>query len=287
MRILVAGASGKLGSLLVDMLSATHEVHGFDQAGDQSLNITDFDALRKYVDSLHPDCVINAAAWTDVDGCALDPARAIQINGYGAQNLAIAAHRTGASIVQISSNEVFNGRSNRPYTEYDRTEPVNPYGYSKWVGEQAVIQTNPKHYIVRTSWLFAHGGRNFLQAILGAADAGKALRVVTDEVANPTYTDDLAEAINKLILTERYGFYHLVNTGSVSRYAFARYALDRAGYGDTPITPITGAQWPRPSTPPRYAGLANLAGSMIGIELRPWQEAVDAFFAREGITERS
>ena len=114
---------------------------------------------------------------------------------------------------------------NRAYTEIDQPNPINAYGYSKWYGERALARVNPRHYIVRSAWLFAHGGRNFLQAILGAARAGKPLRVVTNEVANPTYTNDLAAAIARLIETERFGIYHLVNEGAVSRWRLARYAL--------------------------------------------------------------
>jgi dTDP-4-dehydrorhamnose reductase len=219
-----------------------------------------------------------------VDGCARDPERAIAINGLGAGSVARAAAEVGAPIVYVSSNEVFSGDAARPYREYDRAAPINPYGESKWVGEQAVREANPHAFIVRTAWLFAHGGRNFIQAILGAAEAGKPLRVVTDEVANPTYTDDLADAIVRLTATGRPGTYHLVNEGACSRLAFARYALDRAGFAETPIAPIAAREWPRPSTPPAYAALANLAARALDITMRPWQHAVDVFLEREGRT---
>lgn len=231
MKIFITGAAGRLGSKLSALLAGKHEVTGYDLP---ELDIADFNAVREKLLPAQPDVVLHPAAWIDVDGCAREPERAVRINGLGAQNVALAAAEVGAAMLYVSSNEVFDGKLNRPYLEYDRCAPVNPYGYSKWVGEQAVAQVNPCHYIVRTSWLFAHGGRNFIQAILGAAQAGKPLRIVTDEVANPTYNDDLAEAIVALIQTRRYGTYHLVNEGSVSRYEFARYALDRAGYADTP-----------------------------------------------------
>ena len=284
MRILITGAAGRLGGLLVEKLADKHDVTGVDIIGDgvEHLDITDFAATRALITDLQPELVLHPAAWTDVDGCARDPERAILVNGFGAQHVALAAVEVEAPILYVSSNEVFDGGLDRPYYEYDRTNPINPYGYSKWVGERAVSETNPKHYIVRTSWLFAHGGRNFIQAILDAATAGKPLRVVTNEVANPTYTDDLAEAIAELIETGRYGTYHLVNEGACSRCAFARYVLDRAGHAETPIQPISSHEWPRASMPPDYSSLANLAGRHIGITLRPWQEAVDAFLRREG-----
>jgi len=280
MRILVAGAKGRLGSTLVELLGKTHDVSGIDL---DELDITNFTAVEQEIQNLEPDLVINAAAWTDVDGCAREPQKAILINGLGAQNLGIAAHQVGAAIVQVSSNEVFDGTAKRPYLEYDVCNPVNPYGYRKYVGERAVIETNPRHYIVRTSWLFAHNGRNFLQAIIGAADAGRALRVVVDEIANPTYNDDLAQAITVLIETGRYGTYHLVNEGSVSRYEFARYVLDQAGFAETPVMQISRHEWQRPSTPPVYSGLQNLAGKSVGVSLRNWREAVDTFLQKEGV----
>jgi dTDP-4-dehydrorhamnose reductase len=193
----------------------------------------------------------------------------------------LAAAHVGAAVLYVSSNEVFEGKSGRPYREYDLTNPTNPYAYSKWVGERAILNINPKHYIVRTSWLFAHGGKNFIQSILSAAQAGKRLRVVTDEVANPTYNDDLAEAITRLIATERYGIYHLVNEGACSRWTFARYALDKAGFADTPVEQIMSREWPRTSVPPAYSSLSNLAARQLSITLRPWQEAVDAFLEKE------
>jgi dTDP-4-dehydrorhamnose reductase len=138
-----------------------------------------------------------------------------------------------------------------------------------------------QHYIVRTSWLFAHGGHNFVHSILGAAQSGKQLRVVTNEVGCPTYAPDLAAAIGQLIQTGCYGIYHLVNTGNASRYEFARYLLDLAGYATTPIEPITLAEYPRASRPPEYGILRNFAAARLGITLRPWQDALAAFVQAE------
>ena len=279
MRIVITGAAGRLGGRLVDVLKETHDVIGIDIA---ELDVTDFQAVKAFMQENKPDIVLHPAAWTDVDGCAREPEKAIAINGYGAQNMAIATHEVNAAILYVSSNEVFDGKHSLPYLEYDTLNPVNPYGYSKYVGERAVMTVNPRHYIVRTAWLFAHGGKNFLQSILTAAELGKTLRVVTDEVANPTYNDDLAIAIAQLIETGRYGIYHLVNEGAVSRYNFARYILDRAGYTDTPIEPISSREWIRASRPPVYAELSNTAARQLGITLRNWRDAVDAFLEREG-----
>ena len=288
MRILVTGAGGRLGSRLVSRLQQqSHQVSAADIVGEgiEHVDFSDYTAAQDYITGLKPDVVIHTAAWTDVDGCAREPEKAIAINGFGTQHVALASAAVGAAILYVSSNEVFDGHAKRAYREYDLTNPINPYGYSKWVGERALLHLNPRHYIVRTSWLFAHGGKNFIQAVLNAAQAGKTLRVVTNEVANPTYNDDLAEAITRLIPTGRYGIYHLVNAGACSRYQFARYFLDKAGFAATAIEPISSHQWPRPSTPPEYAALDNLAGAHVGIALRPWQQAVDEFLEKEGLLD--
>jgi len=286
MRILVTGAAGRLGGRLVQVLNERkHQVTGMDVVGDnvQKIDVSDFESACDFITGLRPDIVLHPAAWTDVDGCAREPEKAIIVNGFGTQHVALAAAAVGSAILYVSSNEVFDGTAKRPYREYDTTNPINPYGYSKWVGERAILNINPKHYIVRTSWLFAHGGKNFIQSILAAAKDGKPLRVVANEVANPTYNDDLADAIADLIETGRFGLYHLVNEGACSRHTFARYALDKAGFKDTPVTPISSHEWQRPSIPPLYGGLQNMAGKHIGIALRPWQEAVDVFLEREGL----
>lgn len=283
MKILITGAAGRLGSQLIVQLQGTHQVADADIVGEVShaLDVTDYDACRGVIADLRPDIVLHSAAWTDVNACALNPEKALQINGIGTANLAAVTAKRGIPILYVSTNEVFDGQLDRAYSEYDRTSPINAYGYSKWYGERAIMQVNPRHYIVRSAWLFAHGGRNFIHAILGAARQGKDLRVVTNEVANPTYTNDLAEAIVRLLESERFGIYHFVNEGAVSRWGFARYLLDQAGFVDTPIERISRHEWSRPSLPPEYTALANNAGASIGIRLRPWQEALRAYLHAE------
>ncbi len=284
MRVLITGAAGRLGRQLCRQLADKHDLITTDIVSDVSAtaDLTDYDACRRLLQEFAPEIVLHAAAWTDVDGCALDPQRALSANGLATAHLAALTSGVGTPMLYISSNEVFDGMHGRPYSEYDCPNPINPYGYSKWYGERAIAQVNPRHYIVRTSWLFAHGGGNFIQAILAAAGAGKPLRVVTNEVANPTYASDLAAAIARLIVSERYGIYHLVNEDAVSRWGFARSILDYAGYAETTIEKISRHEWQRPSFPPEQTALANYAGASIGLRLRPWQEALRAFLDAEG-----
>ncbi|PJF38760.1 MAG: dTDP-4-dehydrorhamnose reductase, partial [Phototrophicales bacterium] len=153
MRVIVIGAAGRLGSKLMSLLPASYETIGADVAGDtvEHIDVTDFVTTRAFITAQKPDIVIHTAAWTDVDGCAQEPEKALTINGYGTQNVAVATATCGAAMLYVSTNEVFDGTANRPYYEYDRTNPINPYGYSKVVGERALMSLNPRHYIVRTS----------------------------------------------------------------------------------------------------------------------------------------
>ncbi|MBN2472392.1 MAG: dTDP-4-dehydrorhamnose reductase [Anaerolineae bacterium] len=279
MHILITGARGRLGGKLAALLSTDHTITSVDLP---ETDISDPAAVSE-IAAARPDLVIHCAAWTDVDGCAREPERALRINAYGTKHVALACQQVGAPLVHISTNEVFDGTATTPYREYDPTRPANPYGYSKWAAEQIVRELLPRHYIVRPSWIIAHGGRNFVQTILERARAGQRLRVVTNEIAAPTYNDDLAGAIIRLLGTGHFGTYHLTNTGEISRWGLARFVLDHTGFAHVPIEPIVLAQYPRPSTPPEYGVLANSAAALLGITLRPWQEAVRAFLRTEGV----
>jgi dTDP-4-dehydrorhamnose reductase len=227
------------------------------------------------------DLVIHPAAYTDVDGCARDPERAYRINALGTRYVALGCRRINAPLVYISTNEVFPGDAAAPYTEYDAPRPINAYGRSKWAGEQIVRELLDAFYIVRVAWLFG-GTRNFVHTVLrlAANPPTAGLRMVADEVGNPTYARDVANAVARLITTDHYGVYHLVNSGHCSRYDFCRAILDQAGYTDLPVTPISLADFQRASTPPPYTPLANLAGTAIGLPLRPWEEALEEFLGR-------
>jgi len=179
--------------------------------------------------------------------------------------------------VYISTNEVFSGAGDRPYFEFDAPAPINPYARSKLAGEWFAAHLLNRSYIVRTAWLSARGGRNFVHRVLQLAQEPRPLSVVTDEVANPTFVDDLADALVRLIATGRYGIYHLTNSGYCSRYDYACRILALAGVAGAAVTPITLADYPRASTPPPFAPLANTAAAALGITLRPWEEALAEF----------
>jgi len=275
MRIFITGCKGQLGRALYAAL-ADHTLSGCDLP---ELDITDRAAIGAAITSFAPDVVIQAAAWTDVDGCAHDPDRAYRANALGTQNVALACAACDAPLLYVSTNEVFDGAATEPYREWDPPHPINPYARSKAAGEWFTRHLLRRFYIARTAWLYAPGGHNFSNPhrIIQLADERGALKVVTDEVGNPTYALDLARAIAALIQTEAYGVYHLVNSGHCSRYDFVREVLRASGREHIPVEPISLDDFERPSTPPRFAPLANTAAAALGIELRPWQEALEEF----------
>ncbi len=274
MRIAITGAYGQLGSALCTILSPDHTIIPLDRDRIE----LEHPATVEQIVASAADLIIHPAAYTDVDGCARDPDLAYRTNALGTRYVALAARRLNAPLVYISTNEVFAGDAGRPYYEYDLPAPINAYGRSKLAGELIVRELLERCYIVRIAWLFG-GERNFVRTVLrlAANPPPTGLRMVDDEVSNPTYAPDLAEAITRLIGSEHYGTYHLVNSGSTSRYSFARTILDQAGYADLPLMAIKLADFQRASTPPPATPLANLAGAAIGISLRPWQAALDAY----------
>jgi dTDP-4-dehydrorhamnose reductase len=273
-KIFITGHRGQLGLALKSALKG-HKLFGGDLP---DWDMTDPDQVKRAFAESMPDVVVHCAALTDVDYCAQHPDEAVRVNGVGTYNLAVTCREIGASLVAISTNEVFDGKSNRPYQEYDHRSPVNPYGYSKFVAEQVVERYAPHYMIVRTAWLYAPGGVNFIHKILDRARSGQPLKVVTDEVGSPTYAVDLADAVAKLIEVGKPGIYHMVNDGACSRYEFAQEILRQSGI-DVGIAPITSDAFDRPSSPPAYAPLQNVFGAALGVSMRPWQDALAAYLA--------
>jgi dTDP-4-dehydrorhamnose reductase len=278
MRIVITGHKGQLGRALQEVLQG-ETLFGLDLPQH---DITDGQTTARAIADFAPQVVIHAAAMTNVDGCERDPDAAYRINGLGSQNVALASQKCGAAMVCVSTNEVFDGTKGEPYLEFDQPHPINVYGRSKLAGELITQALLNRFYIVRTAWLYAQGGNNFVTKMILIADERGELRVVADEVSSPTYAPDLAEAIAKLIRTDHYGIYHFTNEGICSRHDFAVKILELAGRGHVPVHPITSDQYARASTPPLYAPIRNFcAATALGITLRPWEEALRAYFDAE------
>jgi dTDP-4-dehydrorhamnose reductase len=271
MRVLITGVKGQLGAELVRALDGRAEVIGrdlpeFDVAAPDC--VTDVAAVKA-------DWVIHAAAATDVDGCERDPAMAMAVNAEGTRRVADGCRRSGAALVYVSTDFVFDGRKTSPYTETDETAPLSVYGRSKVAGEQAVRETTPRWVIARTAWLYGAHGRNFVKTILGKAAAGGPLRVVDDQVGSPTYARDLAGALVRVLERNLSGVFHLTNGGSCSWYDFTREILRQSGFGHVPVSPMNSEELGRPARRPAFSVLANAAWHATGEPaLRPWPEAL-------------
>jgi len=274
-RVAITGAAGQLGRELVAAFSADGaEVLALVRPDFDLTRTTDLDRLSGW----RPHVVVNAAAWTDADGCARDPEGASAINGEAAGAVARAAQRVGALTVQVSTNEVFDGELDRPYTEDDATNPINPYGVAKLLGERLVAQASRRHLIVRTAWIFTRDS-GFPTRIRAAADRvaaeGTPLRVVADEWGNPTPADWLATAITRLVALERAGgvssgVYHVAGQPSTTRLGWATSVL--AGHAVS-IEPMALAEYRRDSRVPSRAVLATSRVAGLGIEPGDWSAA--------------
>jgi dTDP-4-dehydrorhamnose reductase len=255
-RTVVTGAGGMLGFDLVHRSGAVALTRA-------ELDVTDPEAVR---DAIGPDdLVFNCAAWTDVDGAEEHEDEATRVNGDGARNVAEAA----GTVVYVSSDYVFDGRKGEPYVESDAPAPLSAYGRSKLAGERATAKANPRHFVVRSSWLFGAAGRNFVDTMLSQR---REVRVVDDQVGSPTFTGHLADALVRLAFTEDYGLHHMAASGSCSWFEFAREIFAYAGV-DTRVEPCTTADFPRPAPRPPYSVL----GSERGHRLPHWRDGLEAY----------
>ncbi|HVP39790.1 MAG TPA: dTDP-4-dehydrorhamnose reductase, partial [Candidatus Saccharimonadales bacterium] len=224
MRVLITGANGMVGRALTRELTLRHEVRATD-VGD--MDVTDAAAVERTVAEFRPHAVAHLGAWTDVDGCELDPERAHRVNGQGTGNVVEACRRHRARMLYVSTDYVFDGTATAPIPEEARPNPINAYGRSKLEGEQAVQAGLTEHWIVRTSWVFGEGGRNFVDTVARLAAERDVIEMVDDQVGCPTYASDLAPALVRVLESRHYGIYHATNDNECSWYMLAQEILHR------------------------------------------------------------
>jgi dTDP-4-dehydrorhamnose reductase len=269
MKIFITGAYGQLGSELLKQ--SKYEIIGSDI---DTVDVTNSEQIESFVVSAKPDVIINCASITNVDLCESEQEKAFSVNAIGAKKLALAAEKLGAILVQLSSDYVFDGKSNIPYKETDITNPLNIYGKAKVVSEEYVRATCKRHFIVRTAWLYGLAGDNFVKTILNAARQGEPLKVVNDQIGNPTNAADLAKHLLILVNTEEYGTYHCTNNGECSRYEFACEFLRLSGLEYT-IKPCATDEFPRFARRPEYSSLDNMMLRLTAADkMRHWRDAI-------------
>lgn len=266
--ILVIGANGMLGHDLMNILGG--DVRGVD-IGD--IDITSLDSVRRVLLTLKPGAIINAAAYTDVDGCETNRELAMKVNGDGVANLASVASEIGARLVQLSTDYVFDGGKGSPYLEEDAPNPLSVYGKSKHEGENKAMMTSD-HLIVRTQWLYGTHGKNFVETMLRLAGERDEVSVVDDQIGSPTWTVDLSRAIRALLETGCKGIYHAANSGFCSWNEFAGAIFAEAGL-KVKVSSMTTEELGRPAPRPLYSTLdCSKLVRDTGLRLQPWRDAL-------------
>lgn len=275
LKVWIAGASGQIGRALNDVLDPM-QIEALNTDLDE-LDITDTDEVINFGTVNRPDVIINCTGMTDTDECEANPEHAYRVNALGARNLSIVARKCGSKIVQLSTDDVFDGQSKKPYTEFDDTNPLTVYGRSKRAGENYVKEFTHKHFIIRSNWVYGHGGHNFVNRVLAAAEAGNGLSVASDQFGSPTSAKDLARIILYLIKTNEYGTYHATCQGVCNRYEFAQEVLKLAGKRIT-LRPVVTSESDLSSARPAYAVLDNFILRIINVyEMPDWRASLKEY----------
>jgi dTDP-4-dehydrorhamnose reductase len=287
-KILITGSEGMLGKALMQVAKAKGlRVVGADiRSKENNIDITNLDSVTSVIKRIRPDAIIHTAAYTDVDECELNLNKAYLINREGTNNVAKACKDTGAFLIYISTDFIFNGKKRMPYTEDDKPNPINEYGKSKLQGEERVKKLLEQYLIIRTSWLFGENGKNFVDTIIDKAKSGKSLKVVNDQKGSPTYSADLADAITELLLTTynlQLTALHITNSGNCTWHEFAKEIIRIKAIKDVKIEPIVSDKTERAANRPKMSILDNTAYIKItGKALPSWQDALARYLKDAG-----
>jgi dTDP-4-dehydrorhamnose reductase len=272
MKILLLGHKGMLGTDLLAQMSLHHEVIGMDK---DEIDITSAGDCAKAIEDTAPQIIINAAAYTNVDGCETAPEECFAVNAEAVKNIATACRNKNIRIVHFSTDYVFNGSGSSPYKEDEKCDPINTYGASKLAGEKYLQELAQKYIIIRTAWLYGANGKNFVRTILEKAKTTPRLTVVDDQMGSPTHTKDLAAAVDHLIEKNAHGIFHVTNRGSCSWYQFAVKILQESGIDDVEVSPIKSDQLQRAAKRPAYSVMSMQKFiATTGKAMQPWQLAL-------------
>ena len=275
MKIFISGAAGALGQEMAGFLSNQEVEHLTTDIDD--LDVTDFRKTHDMLVSYNPDVILHFAAKSDVDNCEEDPETALRVNALSSLGFGIIAHKINAKLLYTSTNFVFDGNSKNPYTEHGEPNPINTYGRTKLLGEKYILDTCARSYIVRTSWLFGKYSRNFISRFLNSENKPAALDAVFDRCASFTYTVDLAKALFQVIQSDRFGIFHIVNSGEGSFMDFLCRAKEIMKF-QTEIRPIKAEDLDLPASRPLYSPLAtHKYEDLTGQSVRDWRDALVEF----------
>ena len=284
MHVVILGSSGQLGSELQKSFGPSDEVSGLTH---DDVDIADSGTTAILLEALHPDVVINTAAFHNVDLCEEQSRAAFHVNALAVHNLAKICSARGSKFVNVSTDYVFDGKQNSPYYEDDPVKPISVYGASKASGETLVRLAAKNHIIIRTSGLYGPAGihnatGNFVEKMIKLGRQHGQVRVVTDQTTAPTYTPDLARAIADLVVRDAIGTFHLTNSGEVTWYEFARAIFNRLGM-DVAVHPTTSEEFGAKASRPAYSVLSNRKCTESGVAiLRLWDDALEAYLDVRG-----
>jgi dTDP-4-dehydrorhamnose reductase len=282
MRVLIIGANGMLGKDLVQVFSDSSI--DFLGLGKSDLDITDLEATESKLLKINPSIVILSAAYTLVDNCEDQKELANSINGNGSKNVAVACKKIGARLLYVSTDYVFDGSKDGSYIEEDPTNPINVYGQSKLLGEKYIQEVLDDYLIIRTSWLFGLGGKNFVESIFNRGQKGEDLRVVNDQIGSPTHTGDLAGAILKLAQNGTKGIINISNSGICSWQEFAAAIYSEIGLDESKVAPISTAEFGAKAPRPKNSRLSSERFEKVtGYKLRDWKEALKSYLEQRKI----
>jgi len=279
MKILLTGSRGILGRAFLKISSGVHQVISYEI---EDMDITDERDVIEKIGKVAPECIVNCAAYTDVDGSESNRDQAFSVNASGVRNLASACRDIEGLMVHISTDYIFDGLKGTPYKEDDPPNPINSYGASKLEGERLLGQILPRerYILVRSQWLYGEGGRNFVDTILSRAKENENLKVVDDQFGSPTWSHDLASAICSLLDSNGRGVYHVVNTGIVNWYEFARTILQLAGIS-CKVSPQSSSDVNRPARRPPYSAFdCSKFEKTTGMKLRHWSGALRDYLSQ-------
>ncbi len=278
-KIIITGCNGQLGHAMNELYAGNTEYECINTDVGE-LDITNVDAVLAFAREVKPYAIVNCAAYTDVNQCESEKDLAFKINAIGPRNLAIAASETGAKLVQVSTDYVFPGNENKELTEFDPVGPVSAYGTGKLAGENFVKEFADRYFIIRTAWLYGEG-RNFVRTMLRLSETNDTVRVVSDQIGNPTSARELAKAIAYLLVSDNYGLFHGTCEGSCSWADFTTEIFRLAGK-DTKVDYITTDQYPTPAKRPAFSMLDNYMFRLTTeFRFAPWQEAIAEYLKRE------
>lgn len=273
LKLWIVGSNSQVGTALNELIEPLDiEVFNTDK---EEIDIANTNDIIRFGEINRPDVIINCAAITNLDECASDKDQAFRVNALGPRNLCIVARKIGAKVVQLSTDDVFDGTNDRPYNEFDRTNPQTIYGRSKKAGEDYVKEFTHKHFIIRSNWVYGKKGKNFVNDLLNYDQA--ILNVAGDQLGSPTSAKDLARAILYLIKTNEYGTYHITCKGVCSRYEFAQYLKERADK-KIELKKVEAKDVDKGTVRPAYAVLDNFILRLVNeFEMPDWKTSLDEY----------